>query len=82
MSIQSRGAHVVKAVVADLEGMGYREIVMKADQGPVKKALRLRVKRNWSGEVIPQYSPVGQSASNGGVEKAIQEVETQMKVML
>ena len=43
---------------------------------------RKTIKTKWAGEIIPRHSQVGQSQSNGLVEKASQEVESQVRTML
>ena len=57
-------------------------IILKSDQEVVMKALHVHVKRKRDGDVIPRISSVGQSAANGVVEKAIQEVEAKLRTML
>ena len=65
----TQGSWLIKSVVSDIECTGFKNIVLKSDQEPVMRALQLQIKKRWAGEVIPRYSAVGMSASNGVVEK-------------
>ena len=70
--------YVVHAVMKDLKSLDYKKIVLKSDQEKALVALqeRLRQLRNGINEqTILENSPVGESQSNGVVEKAVQEVE-------
>ena len=62
--------------------MEYNRIVLNSDQENAMKAARTQVKRKWDGEVVPRFSPKGKSQSNGVVEKAVQEVENQLRMMI
>ena len=75
-------AYVVTAIVADIYSMGYKRIILKSDQENAMKAVRTQVKRKWDGDVVPRFSPKGKSAANGVVEKAVQEVEGQVRTMI
>lgn len=84
---KSTGRFVTERVLAFLQEIGglHGDIVMKSDQEPAIKVIaegvaRLKAERG-SGRVIPEYSPVGSSASNGMVERGIQSVQAQMRVM-
>ena len=65
----SQGSHAIKSVVSDIECMGFKNIILNSGQEPVMRALQLQVKKRWAGEVVPRHSAVGQSASNGFVER-------------
>ena len=73
------GSYVINSFVGDMAAVGYKRLVLKSDQGNAMKALKPQAKRMWGAEVIPQHSPHGQSAANGVVEKAIQDVETHIR---
>ena len=75
------GVHTIKAVVDDINDMGFKRIILKTDQEPAAKALQRRVKEVWSGEVVTQNSPVGSSQSNGLAEEGVQEVEGQARTL-
>ena len=61
-----------KALMNDLDFMGYKRIVLKSDQEPSIVALCDAVKSGWHGEI--EASPKGESKSNGEVEHAVQSV--------
>ncbi len=58
-----------------LDKTGYKRVVLKCDQEPATKALAMRVKETWHGEVLIEHSHVGDSKSNGEVERAVQEAQ-------
>ena len=59
-----------------------KRIILKPDQESVMNALQTQVKRKWDGEILPRFSPVGQSAANGLVETAIHEGGATLRTML
>ena len=61
--------------------MGYKEVVFKSDQEPALCNFIEVVKANWNGDAVLENSPVGESESNGAVEKAIQTWEGQVRTM-
>ena len=63
-----------RALMADLDFMGYKRVILKSDQEPSIVALCDAVKNGWHGEVVPEASPKGESKSNGEVERAVQSV--------
>ena len=63
-----------KALMTDLDFMGYKRIIMKSDQEPAITALVEAVKHGWHGEIVPEASPKGESKSNGEVERAVQSM--------
>ena len=63
-----------RALMADLDFMGYKRVILKSDQEPSNVALCDAVKNGWHGEVVPEASPKGESKSNGEVERAVQFV--------
>ena len=70
-----------KRVVADLENLGYKEVVMKSDQEPALENFLEVVKANWNADVVPEESPVGNSQSNGAIERAIQTWKGQVRTL-
>jgi len=68
-------------VVRDLDFLGYKEIVMKGDQEYPLQTLLSMIKASWDGRAVPENSAVGESESNGAVERAIQTVEGQIRTM-
>ena len=63
-----------RALMADLDFMVYKRVILKSDQEPSIVALCDAVKNGWHGEVVPEASPKGESKSNGEVERAVQSV--------
>ena len=61
--------------VENLVQLGYKKILLKSDQEPALLAL-LREVKTASGidVVIPENSPVGESQSNGTIERAVQSI--------
>ena len=78
---QKQGGYIVDCIVKDLDALAFKKIVFKTDQEPAMKALQAQVKAAWSGEVIPQYAQRKQSASNGMIEQAVQDIEGQVRVL-
>ena len=63
-----------RALMADLDFMGYKRVILKSDQEPSIVALCDAVENGWHGEIVPEASPKGESKSNGEVERAVQSV--------
>ena len=66
---------VTAKIVADLDSMGYKSIVVKTDQESAITALFRSVKVAWSGDLIIEMSPKGDSQGNGAAESAVNVVE-------
>ena len=75
--------HVSTRLAEDIDGMGYRKVILKTDQeNPIKAlAARVKIKRESETQTIPELSPKGDSQSNGLAEMGVQEVAGQMRVM-
>ena len=56
-----------RALMADLDFMGYRRVIHKSDQEP-------SIDASGHGEIVPEASPTGESKRNGKVERAVQSV--------
>jgi hypothetical protein len=85
---KSTGTYIAKRAMAFMKEIGceYRDLVVKSDQEPAIKALvtaagRLRA-AGGGGKYIEENSPVGASQSNGVVERGIQSVAGQVRVLL
>ena len=74
-------AWVVTEMVKLLDHLGYKRINFKSDQEPAILDLKKKVKAEWAGEIVTEESPVADSQSNGGIERAVQSVEGQVRVM-
>ena len=58
-----------------LEFLGYKRINLKTDQEESILTLKDSVKRDWSGEIVEEESPVKESQSNGHAENTNQQVQ-------
>ena len=64
-----------RALMSDLDFMGYKRVILKSDQEPSTVAFCDAVKNGWHGEVVvPGASPKGESKSNGEVQRTIPSV--------
>ena len=73
---------IVDRVVEDIENMGHSEITLKTDQEPAIRDLQRAVKEKRAPyKTILENSPVEASGSNGIAEKAVQELEGQVRAM-
>ena len=67
----------------DEVGDGSATVIVKTDQeNAVEYVMKRLVEAREEGRTIIEESPVGSSGSNGGVERCVQGVEGQMRVML
>ena len=66
-----------------LEFLGYSNIVLKSDQEPALSSLirMIRTHRGDQTQTMQENSPVGDSRSNGLVERTIQSVQGQIRTM-
>ena len=66
-----------------LEFLGYSNIVLKSDQERALGALirKIRTHRGDQTQTMQEHSPVGDSSSNGLVERTIQTVQGQIRTM-
>ena len=84
---KSTGTYIARRVAAFIQevGCGQLDILVKSDQEPAIMAIVEEVGRVRSatsqGRYVVEHSPVGSSASNGIVERAIQSVEQQVRVL-
>ena len=73
--------YATSRIAQDIRGLGYRKIILKSDQEPAIVALKDSVSAATGIEVIPEESPVGESQSNGRVERAVRTVKGQIRTM-
>ena len=84
---KSTGTFIARRVVAFMREVGceHGDVIVKSDQEPAMTALLSEVGRvraaGGGGKFIVESSPVGSSASNGIVERAIRSVEQQTRVL-
>ena len=75
--------YACKWALNTIKGMGYRGVVMKDDQESSIKDLKEQVAKAGGADVefAPEESPVGESKSNGEVERAIRTIKAQIRAM-
>eukprot|EP00969_Alexandrium_andersonii_P160560 7094351-Alexandrium_andersonii.AAC.1 len=68
---------------AEIAYLGHRKVILKSDQEPSIMALKEAVLRECgnSVEVTMEESPVGESESNGMAERAVQEIQGQVRTL-
>ena len=59
----------VKLVCEALDRMGYKRVAFRSDGEPSLLAFLTAIKSAWEGEVVPEKSPPGESASNGAAAR-------------
>ena len=62
-------------LLRDLQNLGYSTVILKGDQEHSLKALMQAAKAKFIGTLILEWSPVGQSKSNGEIVRAVQGVQ-------
>ena len=70
--------YCAKQVVANVEFLGHSKFILKSDQEPAILDLRNQVIKDCKAhgiDVLKEESPVGESQSNGVIERAIQDVK-------
>ena len=83
MSVPQKGenAYAVDRVCKFLDSLGYKRIRARCDQEASIRALRSAIKDCWSGELVPDDSPVGEHQSNGSVEAGIRTAQAQIRAL-
>ena len=76
---ESKG--VVDQVVEDINKLGRTKVILKTDQEPAIRDAQRAVRDKRKHEAILENSPVGESQSNGIVERCIQTVVAQVRAM-
>ena len=76
-------AYPEKAVLRDLNWLGYKRLVLKTDQENAIKALGTAVKAGFPNELTLEESPKGDhhGQSNGVAENAVQRIQGQVRTM-
>ena len=75
--------HPERAILKDLNFLGYKKLVLKNDQEPAIKALAVAVRNGFSGEIVPEESPKGDAhgQSNGEAERSVQTVQGMVRTL-
>ena len=78
-----KGVHeyAVEQTLMNLKRLGHTKMAIKSDQEPALTALINEVKEKRHHETLTENSPVKESASNNVAEKAVQQVEEQVRVL-
>lgn len=85
---KTTGTFIAKRVLAFMKEVGveYGDLVVKTDQEEALKTIVADVGRlraaGGGGRYVVEHSPVGASQSNGIIERGIQSIEGQMRVIL
>ena len=86
---KTTGTFTTSRVWAFLRGIGCKhgDIILKSDQEPAIMSLvsdisKMRSEKGGVGRTIEEASPVGSSSSNGIVERGVQSVEEQVRVLV
>ena len=74
-------AWAAQQIVQDLEWLGHKKCILKADQEPAMTALLNKIVSLREHPTILERSPVGESQANGLAERAVQAAEGQLRVM-
>ena len=73
--------HGAQAMLADLDKLGYKDIILKCDGEPAMKSVQEEVKRRRADNTILENSIPGDSQSNGAAERAVKAVGEQVRVL-
>ena len=81
--VPTKGDHwfAIKMVRAEIGYLGHKRVTLKSDQESAMLTLKEAVKRESPEDVSLEESPVGESQSNGMVERAIQEIQGQVRTL-
>ena len=81
--VVKKGAYeaVVKLIVADIESMGKKKIILKRDQENAIEELAEKVTKYCTAEVVPERSPVGCHQSNAKVERGIRTLGGRIRTL-
>ena len=86
---KTTGSFAANRVWAFLREIGCKngDIILKSDQGPaimtlISEISKVRAEKGGVGRTIEEASPVGSSSSNGVIERGIQSIEEQVRVIV
>ena len=65
----------------DIEGLGYKKIILKSDNENPILALKAAIKNESTVEIIMEESPVGDHASNGDIEGTMKQAQGKFRTM-
>jgi hypothetical protein len=73
--------HGAEQLIRDIGELGYKKVILKADNEPATHALREEAKKQRQDETLLENSPVGESQSNGVAERAVQAAGEHIRVV-
>ena len=68
-------------LLADLQLLGYSEVILKCDGEPALKAVQEKVNRHFEGTAGCENNPVGDSRATGAAERTVQAVGELIRVI-
>ena len=60
--------HLLTQICRDLDWLGYKKVCFRSDGEPAIVSLLTQVKKQWTGEIVPEKAAEGDSQSNGSAE--------------
>jgi hypothetical protein len=73
--------HGAEQLIRDIEELGCKKVILKADNEPAMHTLQEEVKKQRQDETLLENSPVGESQSNGVAERAVQAAGEHIRVV-
>jgi hypothetical protein len=73
--------HGAEQLIRDMGELGYKKVILKADNEPAMHALQEEVKKQRQDKTLLENSPVGESQSNGVAERAVQAAGEHIRVV-
>ena len=67
--------HGVDQMCKDIEHLGHKDIVLKADNEPAMRTFQEEIKTRRRDNIISETSPVGESQSNGEIEGTVKIIQ-------
>ena len=71
----------MQRLAQDIRNLGCKKVIIKSDQEPAIMALKEEVRRRLDQDVIFEESPIGESQSNGRVERVVRTVKGHIRTM-
>ena len=66
---KGENGYAIKRLAQDVEYLGYKRIILKSDEENPIMALKRAVRRERTNDIMLEESPVGESQSNGEIER-------------
>ena len=82
VELKGRGIDgTIERIIEDIRRLGYKKIIIKSDQEPALVDLINGIIEAREDITIPECSPVGESQSNGMIERAVRSVKDQVRTL-